>query len=89
MAAFVYILCAVTSLLCGVLLLRRYQSARLRLLLWSGVAFFCFTAGNVILYIDLVLLPQIDLTLWRSLFSLAGVLLLLGVLISEARGGTR
>lgn len=89
MAAFVYILCAVTSFCCGALLLRRHRLSRLRLLLWSGIAFCCFTVGNVILFVDLIILPQVDLTLWRSLFNLGGVLLLVGALISEARGGSR
>lgn len=40
MAATVYVLGALTTLLCAVLLLRAYGVVRQRLLLWSGL---CFT----------------------------------------------
>jgi hypothetical protein len=38
MAAAVYVLCALTSLACAVLLLRSYARRRVRLLLWNGLA---------------------------------------------------
>ena len=39
MAAAVYVLCALTSLACAVLLLRAYLRRKVRLLLWSGLGF--------------------------------------------------
>ena len=39
MAAIVYILCALTSLTCAVLLLRAYRQNGVRLLFWSGLCF--------------------------------------------------
>jgi hypothetical protein len=89
MAAFVYILCAVTCLACCALLFKRYRISRLHLLLWSAIAFLCLTVGNILLFIDFIILPQIDLTLWRNLVTLAGVLVLLAALIYETRGGIR
>lgn len=78
MAAAVYVLCALTSLACAVLLLRAYQARGVRLLLWSGLAFVGFTLGNVMLVVDRVVVgPEVDLAIWRSLPVLAG----LGVLI--------
>ena len=78
MAAAVYVLCALPSLACAVLLLRGYQARGVRLLLWSGLAFIGFAFGNIMLVIDrLVVGPEIDLSIWRSLPVLAG----LGVLI--------
>ena len=78
MAAAVNVLCALTSLACAVLLLRGYQARGVRLLLWSGLAFIGFAFGNIMLVIDrLVVGPEIDLSIWRSLPVLAG----LGVLI--------
>ena len=78
MAAAVYVLCALTSLACAVLLLRAYQARGVRLLLWSGLAFVGFTLGNVMLVVDRVVVgPEVDLAIWRSLPVLSG----LGVLI--------
>ncbi len=57
MAATVYILGALTTLLCAVLLLRAYGTVRQRLLLWSGLCFSGLTISNVLLFIDLILFP--------------------------------
>jgi hypothetical protein len=57
MAATVYVLGALTTLLCAVLLLRAYGKVRQRLLLWSGLCFAGLTISNVLLFVDLVLLP--------------------------------
>jgi hypothetical protein len=77
----VYILCALTSLACVILLLRRYYSTKLPLLLWSGLAFLAFASTNILLYVDLVMLPQFDLAVWRNGITLIGVVLLLYGLI--------
>jgi hypothetical protein len=82
MAFFVYILCAITSATCSVLLLRQYRRSHSRLLFHSGIAFLCFAVANVILFIDLALLgPETDLKIWRNLVNLVGVVLLLFSLI--------
>jgi hypothetical protein len=74
----VYILCAVTSALCTVLLLARFRRGGARLLFWSGLCFLAFTVNNVLLFIDLIILPRsIDLMVWRSLTVLVGLILLI------------
>ena len=85
MAAAVYVLCALTSLACAVLLLRGYQVRGVRLLLWSGLAFIGFAFGNVTLVVDRLFVPAIDLSIWRSLPVLAGLLLLIYGLVWDAR----
>ncbi len=85
MATLVYILCALTSLTCTVLLLRDYQAHRVRLLLWSGLCFAGLTLNNLLLLVDLNVVPQIDLSLWRSLPTLGGLLVLLYGLVWEIR----
>ncbi len=72
MAAIVYILGALTTLLCAVLLLRAYGAVRQRLLLWSGLCFAGLTISNVLLFIDLVLLPA-DVNLHIARLSTAAV----------------
>jgi hypothetical protein len=85
-AAAVYVLCALTSLACAVLLLRAYQRRAVRLLLWSGLAFVGFTVGNVMLVLDrVVTVSAVDLTIWRSLPVLAGLVVLIYGLVWDAR----
>lgn len=83
MGLLIYLLCALTSLACAVLLLRGYRRTRQRLLLWSGLCFACFFLNNVLLIIDVEVLPDVDLSLARSLPLLAGMSMLLYGLIWE------
>lgn len=85
MSAAVYVLCAATSLACAALLLRGYWQNRLRLLLWSGLCFVGLGIDNVILFLDLVILPDLDLSLWRRLAALGGLSILLYGLIWDAK----
>ncbi len=79
-----YLLAALTSAACMVLLLRAYDASGLKLLLWSGLCFVCLTANNSLLFLDLVVFPDADLRLYRLASSLAGVLFLLYGFIWEA-----
>jgi hypothetical protein len=85
MATAVYLLCALTSLACAVLLLRGYAQRRVRLLLWSGLGFVGFALGNAMLVADLVIFPGRDLQLLRHLPVLAGILVLLYGLIWDSQ----
>jgi hypothetical protein len=85
MASLVYALCAVTSGLCAVLLLRAYWSRPARLLLWSGIAFVGLTCNNLLLFADLVVLPGVDLSLYRSLAAASAIMLLLAALIWDSK----
>ena len=85
MGPFVYVLGALTTLLCSVLLLRGYLRGRRRLLLWSGLCFAGLTVSNSLLFIDLVLLPvSIDLFMLRLAIAAASMLLLVYGLILES-----
>lgn len=86
MAEAVYILCALTSILCAVLLLRGYRATRTRLLFWASLCFGFLAVNNVILYFDLVILPpQIDLFWYRNAAALIGMLVLVFGLTWESR----
>ena len=85
MAAAVYVLCALTSLLCAVLLLRGWLRSRSRLLLWSGICFLWFTANNVLLFVDLEIVPDVDLSVARSGTAFVGAATLLLALVWESR----
>jgi hypothetical protein len=81
----VYILCAITSLLCAAMLLRGYKSSGVRLLLWSGLCFISLTIENVMLYVDLHVVHDVSLVVWRKVPGLIGVGLLLYGLIWESK----
>jgi hypothetical protein len=85
MAEAVYVLCALTSAACGLLLLRAYRRTRVRLLFWSGLCFAALAVSNVLVFVDLVVVPQTDLSPLRGLLSLVGLGTLLFGLIWEAR----
>jgi hypothetical protein len=80
----VYLLCALTCWLCAGLLLRAYRRQRARLLFWSGAGFCAFGVSNIMLFVDLVLVPQTDLSLARNVITLIGILLMLRGLIWES-----
>ena len=81
----VYLLCALTSLTCAVLLLRSYGRRGVRLLLYSGLAFGGFAVGNAVLVTDVLVGPSLDLSLFRSLPVLLGLMVLLYGLVWDAR----
>jgi hypothetical protein len=85
MATLVYALCALTSLACSILLLRGYARNRVRLLLWSGLCFAGLALNNIILLVDMRVVPDIDLSVWRTLPALAGIVILLYGLVWETR----
>lgn len=85
MATTVYALCAVTSALCAVLLLRSWLSGRQRLVLWTALGFAGLFLNNLLLVVDQSLFPDVDLQVLRDTSGLAAVLVLLGGLIWESR----
>lgn len=84
MANLVYLLCALTSLACAVLLGRAYRANRVGLLFWSTVCFVGLALANAILFVDLTMVVESDLRLWRNAVMLIGVSsLLYGLTLSE------
>ena len=85
MAAMIFGLCALTALLCAVLLLLAYRRSQYRLLLWSGLCFVGLTANNILLIVDKLVFPQTDLSILRSSVALVALALLLFGLIWDAK----
>lgn len=81
----VYLLCAAAALACGVLLLRGARRSRVRLLTWSGLCFLALALENVVLFVDLVWVPEIDLSSVRLCVALVGMSLLLFGLIWDVK----
>jgi hypothetical protein len=63
------------------LLLLAYRRGRYRLLLWSGICFAGLTLNNLLLVLDKLVLPDVDLSVWRtSMAALAMAVLLYGLI---------
>jgi hypothetical protein len=69
--AAVYLLCLLTSVACAWLLGRSYRRSGSHLLLWSSICFAFLAANNLVLVLDLLIWPDIDLRLPRLVLSLA------------------
>ena len=74
----VYLLCFLTSSACAWLLARSYWRTGARMLLWSAFCFALLGVNNLVVVVDLVLLPEaVTLQVVRLLLSLAAVVVLL------------
>jgi hypothetical protein len=82
-AGLVYVLTTLISGLCAWLLLRAHARTRSRLLLWSGLCFVGLTADNPLVFLDLVVVPDWSLAVWRGLPALAGLAALLYGMVWE------
>lgn len=84
MVGLIYLLCALTALLCFWMLLKAYRSNGYKLLLWGALCFAGLTLNNTLLIVDKFLIPYIDLSLWRLLLALASVMVFLYGLIWDS-----
>ena len=73
----VYIVSLLTSLACMALLIRGYYRSRRLLLLCGALCFVFLSLNNLLLFVDVVMLPKVDLRLYRGLVALAGVAVML------------
>lgn len=80
----IYLLCAATSLLAAFLLMRRYHASRTPLLLWSFIGFIGLALNNVLVFVDLVMVPDADLAVVRALAGASAMCVLLYGLIWES-----
>ena len=76
MPGLVYILCGATSLGCALLLFRGSLQSRNGLLFWSSLCFFAMTANNLLLYVNFILLPDVDILIAARLAAVLGIVLL-------------
>jgi len=83
MALAVYALCATTSIACAILLLRSWATTKSRLLFWSSLCFLGLALDNSLLFYDLVIIPQTDISIYRNFASLLGVSCLMYGLVME------
>ncbi len=85
MAPFVYLLCVLTTTACAGLLLRGYLQTRKQLLLWSGLCFVGMALSNLLIFVDLVVVPDVDLYKYRLIAATLAMALLVYGLIWESK----
>jgi hypothetical protein len=83
MAEAVYVLCALASTACALLLIRSYLRTRLRLALLTCLCFTGLALNNVLLFVNLVMVPELDLSVLRSAVGIVALLLLAAGLVME------
>lgn len=84
MSSVIYGLCAGVALLCAILLFAAWRRQQHRLLLWSGFCFGGFTVNNVLLVLDKIVFPEIDLSVWRTGVAVISIAVLLYGLIWDS-----
>jgi hydrogenase/urease accessory protein HupE len=84
MAEAVYILCTLTSLACTLLLFNGYRREGARLLFWAALCFAGLTVNNLLLFVDLVMVPEVDLSVARSAIALVALFVLIYGLVWES-----
>jgi len=75
--AVVYFLCFASSALCAYLLSNGFSRQRERLLLWSSLCFWFLALNNLLVFVDVILLPDLNLIPFRSITALAATGILL------------
>lgn len=83
MAEAVYLLCTAASILCAILLYVGYRGNRTNLLLYSSICFAGLALNNAITFLDLVIVPDTDLSAWRAAIALAAETILITGLIAR------
>lgn len=91
MAETVYFLCMLTSLSCAVFLVVGYRRSRTRLLLYACSCFIGLALNNLFLFIDVVVVPkleltqihEIDLAPWRIIPALVGIVIFIYGVLEE------
>lgn len=83
--AIVYLLCFGSGAVCALLLVSAFRRQREPLLLWSSICFSLLGLNNLLVFVDIILLPDVDLIPLRILSELAAVLVLLYGFVWESQ----
>jgi Family of unknown function (DUF5985) len=75
--AFLYFLCFLASATCALLLLRAYRRSRTALLVWSAACFAMLAINNLLVFVDFITGPSLDLASYRLIAALIAICLLL------------
>jgi len=84
-ATLVYLLCAILSTVCAIMLYRGFRKSRARLLFWAALCFLGLAVNNTLLFVDVSVGLAMDLSLWRSIPGLVGISALVYGMIWDVR----
>jgi hypothetical protein len=82
----VYLLCFLAAGLCAALLVRQYRRASTPVLVWSAACFVFLAISNLLVVIDQLVLPDVNLRAARLVLTLLAVSVLLFGFIWESEG---
>jgi hypothetical protein len=81
----IYLLCLLTSAGCMWLLFRAWRRTGSKMLMWSALCFVCLALNNIVVFVDVVVLPDVEgFQPLRQLANLAAIGVLLWGFIWEA-----
>lgn len=84
MSTAIYCFCALTALICTVMMVRGYRLSGNKLLYWGGWTFAGLTLSNIILIFDKIIFPEaFDLLTFRLVMSALSLLPLIYGLIFD------
>jgi hypothetical protein len=83
MAELIYGLCTLLSLAIAVMLWRQQRRVPARLIYWTALCFSGLALSNLVLVLDKVVFPELDLRVLRHSISLVSIGLLLFGLVYE------
>lgn len=83
MAEVTYALNTLVCVACTVLLLLGWRRSHSRLLMWSAACFALLTLNNALIFVDVLVVPDVDLSVVRASSALAGFCVLLFGMIWE------
>jgi hypothetical protein len=55
------------------------------MLFWSSLCFFGLAVDNVLLYVDVVIIPEIDIAIWRRIPGLLALMALIYGLVWDSK----
>lgn len=89
LASSIFVLSMLTASGCSALLFRAYGRTRTRLLLWSAICFGGLALNNAIVFVDLIVIPEVSLIWVRASVTILSLLVLIGGLVWDAPQGGR
>jgi uncharacterized protein DUF5985 len=81
----IYTLCGLTSVTCAILLTRANRGNPAPLLAWSSGCFWLLAVNNALLFVDLILVPRVDLSILPHSAAFAALCALLVGFIWDTR----
>ncbi|MCZ4497094.1 MAG: hypothetical protein JWM25_1679 [Thermoleophilia bacterium] len=84
MVELTYVLNTIVCIVCTVLLWIGWRRGGSQLLMWSAACFLLLSINNALIFVDVLVVPEVDLSILRAATALVGFSVLLFGLIWES-----